>query len=161
MNMNEKLERDRYNGNYRYAVSIDDMIERSQSLDQANQELHDELEHFGSRLQSNLIGMQDLQQIIHNGRLHEEGRRDTTVKDLEAKAIRCKELLSVKEEQEANIAPAGVINFMYSHLNDIQEELRTDIVKFVSHKSDMVRKLEEMLRVFKDSNQSAIEQQKD
>ena len=36
MNMNEKLERDRYNGNYRYAVSIDDMIERSQSLDQAN-----------------------------------------------------------------------------------------------------------------------------
>ena len=159
MNLNEKLERERKNGDYRYAVSIEDMIERAKQLDQENSDLHDTLEHFGIRLQSNLVGMEDLQQIIHNGRLHEEGRRDTTVKDLEAKAIRCKELLYLKEEQEANIAPAGVINFMYSHLNEIQEELRSDIVKFVSHKSDMVRKLEEMLRVFKDSNQSAIEQQ--
>ena len=98
------------------------------------------------------MGMSDIQQFIHNGRLHETGKRDVLVADLEAKSVRCKEILAVKEELEANMAPAGVVNFMYSHLNAIQEELRNDIMIFVSHKSAMVGKLEEMLRMFKDNN---------
>ena len=55
------------------------------------------------------------------------------------------------------MAPAGVVNFIYQNLNNFSEELRTDIVTFVSHKAAMVAKLEEMLRVFKDSNVEFIE----
>ena len=161
MTMNEKLERERSSGGYKYANSIEDMIERAQALEKANDELHLVLEQFGSRLQKNFMGMSDIEQFIHSGRLHETGKRDVIIADLEAKSARCKEILAVKEELEANMAPAGVVNYMYSHLNSIQEELRKDIMIFVQHKSAMVSKLEEMLRSFKDSNSSTIEQQKD
>ncbi len=59
------------------------------------------------------------------------------------------------------MAPAGVVNFIYSNLNNFSEELRNDIVTFVSHKAAMVARLEEMLRVFKDSNIEFIEHTKD
>ena len=59
------------------------------------------------------------------------------------------------------MAPAGVVNFIYKNLNNFSEELRSEIVTFVSHKAAMVAKLEEMLRVFKDSNVEFIEHQKD
>ena len=36
------------------------------------------------------------------------------------------------------MAPAGVVNFIYSNLEKIQEELRVDIKTFVSHKAAMV-----------------------
>ena len=58
------------------------------------------------------------------------------------------------------MAPAGVVNFMYSHLNEVEEELRRDIMAFVHHKASMVQRLEELLRLFKDNNSAAIEQQK-
>jgi len=107
------------------------------------------------------MGMSDIEQFIHSGRLHETGKRDVILADIEAKAARCKEILAVKEELEVNMAPAGVVNHIYSNLNTIQEELRNDIMTFVSHKSAMVSKLEEMLRTFKDSNLNAIEQAKE
>ena len=40
----EQLERERTNGNYRYAHSIEDIIERAQALEKANQELLEVLE---------------------------------------------------------------------------------------------------------------------
>ena len=51
--------------------------------------------------------------------MHDTGKSDVLVADLEAKSLRCKEILAVKEELEANMAPAGVVNFMYTHLNKI------------------------------------------
>ena len=48
--MQDKLERERTNGNYRYAHSIEDIIERAQALEKANQELQEVLEQYGSRL---------------------------------------------------------------------------------------------------------------
>lgn len=146
------LERERFSGSYRYAHSIEDMLERAQALEKANEELHVVLETFGSKLSSNFMGMSDIEQFIHSGRLHDTGKRDVILQDLQAKALRCKEILAVKEELEANMAPAGVVNYMYTHLNSIQEELRKDIMTFVQHKAAMVSKLEEMLRSFKDSN---------
>ena len=78
--------------------------------------------------------------------------------DIETKASALKEILAIKEEREVEMAPAGVINFIYKHLNSIQIELRNDIKTFVSHKAQMLNKLEEMLRTFKDSNTTAIDQ---
>lgn len=60
------------------------------------------------------------------------------IADIDATIVRCNEILGDKEELEANMAPAGVVNYMYSHLNHIQDELRNDIMIFVSHKSAMV-----------------------
>lgn len=137
------------------------MIERAQALEKANDDLHRVLWNFDQQLQKNFMGMSDIEQFIHSGRLHETGKRDVILADIEAKAARCKEILAVKEELEVNMAPAGVVNHIYSNLNTIQEELRNDIMTFVSHKSAMVSKLEEMLRTFKDSNLNAIEQAKE
>jgi len=58
------------------------------------------------------------------------------------------------------MAPAGVVNFIYTNMGTIQEEIRKDLMTFVSHKAQMVRRLEEMLRIFKDNNALAIEQEK-
>ena len=51
----------RTNGSYRYANSIEDIIERAEALERANDELHSVLEQFGSRLQSNFMGMSDIE----------------------------------------------------------------------------------------------------
>lgn len=56
------------------------------------------------------------------------------------------------------MAPAGVVNFMYSNLNNVTEELRGDIKTFVQHKASMVQRLEEMLRSFKDNNVGSVDQ---
>lgn len=50
MNLTAILERERTNGSYKYANSIEDMIERAEALEKANDELHSVLEQFGSRL---------------------------------------------------------------------------------------------------------------
>ena len=44
--------------------------------------------------------------------------------DIEAKSKFVQELLHQKEELEVEMAPAGVVNFIYKHLTEIQEELR-------------------------------------
>lgn len=59
------------------------------------------------------------------------------------------------------MAPAGVVNFIYKHLAEIQEELRGQIKVFVRHKASMVHLLELMLKTFKDNNNQAIAQSKD
>lgn len=41
------------------------------------------------------------------------------LQDIEAKSARVKEILSVKEQLEVDMAPAGVVNFIYVHLNGI------------------------------------------
>ena len=117
--------------------------------------------NFDEKLSGQFMGLSDIQQIIHVGRLGDRGKRDVMVTDIEAKTLRLKEILGVKEQLEVDMAPAGVVNFIYSNLNNFSEELRNDIVTFVSHKAAMVAKLEEMLRVFKDSNIEFIEHQKD
>lgn len=157
----KKLENERSSGSYRYEHSIEDMIERAKALETAIEEVHDVLLNFDQKLLSNYMGLSDIQQIIHVGRLGETGKRDVMMADIETKSVRIKEILAMKEQQEVEMAPAGVVNFIYSHLNSIQDELRTDIKTFVSHKASMVNRLEEMLRTFKDSNTEAIEQQKD
>lgn len=43
------------------------------------------------------MGLSDIQQIIHVGRLGETGKRDVMMADLEAKAVRIKEILAMKE----------------------------------------------------------------
>jgi len=48
------------------------------------------------------------------------------------------EILSLKESLEVEMAPAGVVNFMYKHLNNVSEELRRDIMTFVQHKASML-----------------------
>lgn len=66
------------------------------------------------------------------------------------------EILSLKESLEVEMAPAGVVNFMYKHLNNVGEELRRDIMTFVQHKASMLQRLELMLRTFKDNNSAII-----
>jgi len=80
--------------------------------------------------------------------------------DIEAKSKYVSELLKKKEELEVEMAPAGVVNFIYKHLAEIQEELRGQIKVFVRHKASMVRLLELMLQTFKENNNKAVEQTK-
>lgn len=107
------------------------------------------------------MGLADVEQIIRVGRLGDPDTRDVLMEDINAKVLRIKEILKHKEDLEVEMAPAGVVNFIYGNLGDIQEEIRHDIMAFVSHKAQMVRRLEEMLRIFKDSNMTAIQQEKD
>ena len=81
--------------------------------------------------------------------------------DIEAKSKFVQELLKQKEELEVEMAPAGVINFIYKHLAEIQEEIRGQIKVFVRHKASMVHLLELMLKSFKENNNKAIEQSRD
>ena len=116
---------------------------------------------FDRKLQSQTMGIFDIEQIIKVGKLAELEKRDLLIQDLNAKTLRIKELLQVKEQLEVDMAPAGVVNFMYSNLTTIQEEIRNDIKVFVGHKASQVLKLEQMLRIFKDNNAQAIEQEKE
>lgn len=70
------------------------------------------------------MGLSDIESIIHVGRLGETEKRDTMLADIEAKSKYVTELLKKKEEAEVDMAPAGVVNFIYRHLAEIQEELR-------------------------------------
>ena len=53
------------------------------------------------------------------GRLGETGKRDVMLADIEAKSLRVRELTHLKEQVEVEMAPAGVVNFIYRHLSDI------------------------------------------
>lgn len=57
------------------------------------------------------------------------------MEDINAKMLRIKEILRHKEDLEAEMAPAGVVNFIYGNLSNVQEEIRHDIMAFVSHKA--------------------------
>ncbi len=103
------------------------------------------------------MGLEDIQQIIHVGRLGELDKRDALLADIEAKSARITEILGLKESLEVEMAPAGVVNFIYKHLNNIQEELRKDVMTFVQHKASMLQRLELMLRTFKDNNSALID----
>ena len=91
------------------------------------------------------------------GKLGEKEKHAILIADIEAKSSRVKEVIAMKEHLEIDMAPAGVVNFIYKHLNNIQEELRADIMDFVSHKSAMIQRLEEILRALKDNNSTAID----
>ena len=99
------------------------------------------------------MGLGDIEQFVTVGRLGDTEKRDVMIADIEAKSIRLKEIIKIKESLEVDMAPAGVVNFIYTNLGNIQDELRNDIKTFVSHKSEMVNCLEQMLRLFKDNNQ--------
>jgi len=43
------------------------------------------------------MGLSDVEEIIHVGRLGDTGKRDLIVEDITAKTIRIKEILSMKE----------------------------------------------------------------
>jgi hypothetical protein len=103
------------------------------------------------------MGLSDVEEIIHVGRLGDTGKRDLIVEDIAAKTIRIKDILSMKEQLEVDIAPAGVVNFIYTNMGNIQNEIRKDLMTFVNHKAQMVRRLEEMLRIFKDNNALVID----
>ena len=122
--------------------------------------MHKVLLNFDQQLSSQFMGLSDIEEIIHVGRLGDTTKRDLMVEDIKAKSIRIKEILGMKEQLEVDMAPAGVVNFIYTNMGAIQEEIRHDLMTFVNHKSQMVRRLEEMLRIFKDNNASAIEQDK-
>ena len=136
-------------------------MDKTRELDQAFSELHQVLWNFDQRLSENFLGLSDIESIIHCGRLGEIEKRDTMLADIEAKSKFVQELLHQKEELEVEMAPAGVVNFIYKHLAEIQEELRGQIKVFVRHKASMVHLLELMLKTFKDNNNKAIEQSKD
>lgn len=157
----EELQRDRFNGSYRYQPSVEDLIDRTKALDDASAECHDVLLNMDQKLNSQYMDLSDIQQIIHVGRLADTEKRDILIADIEAKAKRVREIIAQKEQFEVEMAPAGVVNFMYSNLNDVQEELRRDVMTFVQHKASMVQRLEEMLRSFKDNNVAAVDQHKD
>lgn len=107
------------------------------------------------------MGLSDVEQIVRVGRLGDPKKRDLLMDDIDAKMVRIKEVLKQKEDLETEMAPAGVVNFIYGNLGNIQDEIRHDIMAFVSHKAQMVRRLEEMLRIFKDSNLELMNQEKD
>lgn len=65
------------------------------------------------------MDLSDIQQIIHVGRLADIEKRDLLLMDIEAKAKRVREIIAQKETLEVEMAPAGVVNFMYSNLNDV------------------------------------------
>ena len=113
MRLNDELQRDRYNGSYRYQLSIEDFIERTRALQEANAEVHDVLQHFDKKLSSQYMDLSEIEQIIHVGRLGEVEKRDVVMADIEAKSKRLKEIVALKEELEVEMAPAGVVNFIY------------------------------------------------
>lgn len=65
------------------------------------------------------MGLSDIESVIHVGRLGELSKRDTMLEDIEAKSKYVSELLKQKELLEVEMAPAGVINFIYRHLSEI------------------------------------------
>lgn len=133
-----EMESDRASSSYRYANSIEDIIQRAKTLDVAVFKAHDVLWNFDKELSSEFMGLEDIQQIIHVGRLGELDKRDALLADIEAKSARITEILGLKESLEVEMAPAGVVNFIYKHLNNIQEELRKDVMTFVQHKASML-----------------------
>ena len=159
--LSNELEGDRTSGSYRYQYSIEELLARIDRLEGESEEMHAILMDFDRKLQSQTMGIFDIEQIIKVGKLAELEKRDLLIQDLNAKTLRIKELLQVKEQLEVDMAPAGVVNFMYSNLTTIQEEIRNDIKVFVGHKASQVLKLEQMLRIFKDNNAQAIEQEKE
>ena len=115
----EFLEKDRGYGAYKYKMSVEDIMDKTRELDQAFAELHQVLWNFDQRLSENFLGLSDLESIIHCGRLGEIEKRDTMLADIEAKSKYVQELLHQKEEMEVEMAPAGVVNFIYKHLAEI------------------------------------------
>ena len=69
--------------------------------------------NFDEKLSGQFMGLSDIQQIIHVGRLGDRGKRDVIINDLEAKCMHLKEILGQKEQLEVDMAPAGVVNFIY------------------------------------------------
>lgn len=154
----QTLEKDRGLGKYRYQNSIEDIIERSKDLEQAYGQIHQNLWNYDEHLAKQFLQFSDIEKIIHVGRLGETDKRDVMLADIEAKSLRVRELTQLKEQVEVEMAPAGVVNFIYRHLSDIQRELRGQIKIFVRHKASMVRLLEVMLSAFKQSNTKLSEQ---
>lgn len=156
----EFLEKDRGYSAYKYQMSIEDIMDRTRELEQSFAEIHQVLWNYDQRLSAQFMGLSDIESVIHVGRLGETEKRDTMLADIEAKSKYVSELLKKKEELEVEMAPAGVVNFIYNHLAEIQEELRGQIKVFVRHKASMVHLLELMLNSFKENNNKAVEQTK-
>ena len=138
-------------------MSVEDIIARTKELESAYAEIHQVLWNYDQTLAGKFMGLGDIEAVIHVGRLGELDKRDTMLTDIEAKSKYVAELLKKKEVLEVEMAPAGVVNFIYRHLSEIQEELRSQIKVFVRHKSSMVHLLEMMLGTFKENNNKAIE----
>lgn len=81
--------------------------------------MHQVLENMDKKLSGQYMDLSDIQQIIHVGRLADIEKRDLLLMDIEAKAKRVREIIAQKETLEVEMAPAGVVNFMYSNLNDV------------------------------------------
>jgi len=55
-----ELQRDRFNGSYRYQPSVEDLIDRTKALEEASQECHDVLLNMDQKLNSQYMDLSDI-----------------------------------------------------------------------------------------------------
>ena len=113
------MEGDRGYSSFKYRTSIEDILDRTHVLEISFTEMHKALFNYDQQLSAQFMGLSDIESVIHVGRLGETDKRDTMLADIEAKSKFVSELLMKKEEIEVDMAPSGVVNFIWKHLDEI------------------------------------------